>query len=365
MPNAPTPALRRSAAPAPVTVVVATYNRPEALVLALRSLIGQTMSDWHAIVVGDACGDGTAEAIAGLDDPRIAWVNLPERCGEQALPNSVGMALARSQRIAFLNQDDLWLPDHLELGLAGMGGTDGPAVAQIGSAMFARSVPGQPGRFAFHGRSRADRTMQTAFRRPWVYLEPLSAWIVDRRAIRRTGPMTPAAQLFRTPLEDWALRMWRTKGVRVQFNPAITVIKDNSLGPPLPGRPEYERERLALAPMLARMQAEGADAIRLTLDRMLAEGLAAGVPPRDHRRFSRVPDPEAFAAGLTREAAQQFRATGEDAFAALCRAQGLEPGWLLRGSLRRRVGEDLGTPPDLARLIAAARAQYDGDRHDH
>lgn len=356
--------LRSPVAAPPVTVVIATYNRPDTLTLALRSLIGQTMPDWQAIVVGDACTDATGDALAALGDPRIAYVNLPERCGEQALPNSVGMMLARSPRIAFLNQDDLWLPDHLERGLAQVPGDGGAAVVQIGSAMFARSVPGAADRFAYHGHSRPERTMQTAFRRPWVYLEPLSAWVVDRRVVARVGPMTPAAQLFRTPLEDWALRMWRAKGVQVRFDPVISVIKDNSLGPPLPGRAEYDRARLALAPALAMMQAMPPDDFRATLARMMAEALAEGVPPRDYRRFSRAPDPAAFVDGLTREAAQQFRATGVDAYAEICRAQGLEPGWLLRRSLMRRVGETLGAPPDLAGLITAARAQLGGEWND-
>ncbi|MDO6522053.1 glycosyltransferase [Shimia thalassica] len=77
-----------------VTVVVATYNRATVLSRTLRTLIAKSLQDWQAVVVGDACSDNTQDVIAALDDKRIQFVNLPERFGEQAGPNSVGMALA-------------------------------------------------------------------------------------------------------------------------------------------------------------------------------------------------------------------------------------------------------------------------------
>ena len=68
---------------ATVSVVMATYNRPRALRLAVASVRAQTFTDWELIVVGDACTDETAEVVAGFGDARIRFVNLPVRCGEQ------------------------------------------------------------------------------------------------------------------------------------------------------------------------------------------------------------------------------------------------------------------------------------------
>src|SRR5688500_11631539 len=107
-----------SGAPASVTVVVSTYNRPTVLADCLRAVQRQTFEDWQMLVIGDCCGDETGEAIAALDDPRIRYANLPQRCGEQAIPNSVGLALARSPVVAFLNHDYYWLPDHLDIGVS-------------------------------------------------------------------------------------------------------------------------------------------------------------------------------------------------------------------------------------------------------
>ena len=97
-----------------ITVVVATYNRAIVLARSLRTVIAQTRQDWTALVIGDACTDATSQAISDLGDDRIRFVNLPNRFGEQAGPNSVGMALAETPYVAFLNHDDYWFPDHLE-----------------------------------------------------------------------------------------------------------------------------------------------------------------------------------------------------------------------------------------------------------
>src|SRR4051794_15410033 len=96
-----------------ITIVVATYARDAVLVRALESARRQIDHRWTALVVGDCCGPETRDAIRSLGDSRIRYVNLPTRQGEQSRPNSVGMALAVTPLIAFLNQDDLWLEDHL------------------------------------------------------------------------------------------------------------------------------------------------------------------------------------------------------------------------------------------------------------
>ena len=99
---------------AAVTIVVATFNRPQALRNAIRVARAQTLTDWEMFIIGDACSDDSGSVAAGFGDRRIRWINIPERFGEQAGPNSVGMALADSPLIAFLNHYDLWMPEHLE-----------------------------------------------------------------------------------------------------------------------------------------------------------------------------------------------------------------------------------------------------------
>ena len=119
-----------------ITIVLATYNRPANLRLAIRSVLRQTVSDWRLLVIGDACDARTAEVVAAIGDSRIDYVNLPVRCGEQSIPNSIGMALAASRWIALLNHDDVLLADHLEQAMAALDAGGGEFFA--GRAAFAR-----------------------------------------------------------------------------------------------------------------------------------------------------------------------------------------------------------------------------------
>ena len=97
-----------------VSIIIATYNRSDVLRCAIATIQLQTFRDWELVVVGDAGTDDTAAVMAGFDDPRIRFVNLPESIGEQSGPSNRGFQLANGDLIAYLNHDDLWFPDHLE-----------------------------------------------------------------------------------------------------------------------------------------------------------------------------------------------------------------------------------------------------------
>lgn len=66
-----------------VTVVLATYNGPDALRAAIRSVLRQTRPDWRLMVIGDRCEPPTEEAVRSVQDARISYINLPVRFGEQ------------------------------------------------------------------------------------------------------------------------------------------------------------------------------------------------------------------------------------------------------------------------------------------
>ena len=98
-----------------VTVIIATYNRSEVLRYAIRSVLAQTFADFELLVVGDACTDDSEQVVAGFEDPRVRWINLPTNTRHQSGPNNEGLRQARGELIAYLGHDDLWLPHHLEI----------------------------------------------------------------------------------------------------------------------------------------------------------------------------------------------------------------------------------------------------------
>jgi len=111
---------RRGASPVPsftrppmVSVIVPTYNRPDRLQVALSSILAQTYQDFEIIVVNDGTVD-VGEVIASLNtDGRIITIRHDRNRGLAAARNT-GIRAAKGTYIAYLDDDDTYLPDHLE-----------------------------------------------------------------------------------------------------------------------------------------------------------------------------------------------------------------------------------------------------------
>lgn len=93
-----------------VSVVIPTYNRADYLQEAIDSVLAQAYTDYEIIVLDDGSTDNTKEALAHYKD-KIKYFYQENR-GPTAAKNS-GMQKARGEYIAFLDDDDLWLPEKL------------------------------------------------------------------------------------------------------------------------------------------------------------------------------------------------------------------------------------------------------------
>ncbi len=101
-----------------VTVIIATYNKKSTLRYAIESVLWQTFEDFECWVIGDCCTDDSEEVVASFDDPRLNWTNLAVNSGYQSAPTNEGLRRAKGQYIAYLNDDDIWLPNHLQESVA-------------------------------------------------------------------------------------------------------------------------------------------------------------------------------------------------------------------------------------------------------
>jgi hypothetical protein len=109
-----------------VSVPIATLNAAELLVdRAIASVRAQTYDRWEIVVVGDGCTDDTATRVEQLGDPRIRFLNLPFRTVypehpherwlvSGAAPWNRAVELAQGEWIAPLDDDDEFLPNHME-----------------------------------------------------------------------------------------------------------------------------------------------------------------------------------------------------------------------------------------------------------
>ena len=92
-----------------VSVVIPAFNRGDLLERAVRSVLDQTVSDIEVVVVDD----GSTQPQHGIQslDPRIRFYSQPNR--GVSIARNVGVQESKSEMIAFLDHDDVWLPDKL------------------------------------------------------------------------------------------------------------------------------------------------------------------------------------------------------------------------------------------------------------
>ncbi|SHF80716.1 Glycosyltransferase involved in cell wall bisynthesis [Modicisalibacter ilicicola DSM 19980] len=98
-----------------VSIVMPIFNSVDYVKDAIDSVIAQTFSEWQLIVVDDCSTDGSLELVKKLyrNEKRIVLLRLAVNSGP-AIARNLGIREAAGRYIAFLDADDLWLPNKLE-----------------------------------------------------------------------------------------------------------------------------------------------------------------------------------------------------------------------------------------------------------
>ncbi|MEM8673132.1 MAG: glycosyltransferase [Cyanobacteria bacterium P01_G01_bin.67] len=99
-----------------ITVVIPTYNRLDYVQQAIESVLAQTYQNFICLVVNDHPADASLleQIIANFQDRRLSLINRPQTGGGNAARNT-GITAAEGELIAFLDDDDCWLPHKLQL----------------------------------------------------------------------------------------------------------------------------------------------------------------------------------------------------------------------------------------------------------
>ncbi|MFN3781956.1 MAG: glycosyltransferase family 2 protein, partial [Candidatus Kapaibacteriota bacterium] len=95
-----------------VSVIVPTFNRPSMLKNAIQSILNQTLQDFEIIVVNDA-GEDVRSIVEFFNDKIIKYVSHSEN-KKQAATRNTGIRNARGKYLVYLDDDDVFLPNHLE-----------------------------------------------------------------------------------------------------------------------------------------------------------------------------------------------------------------------------------------------------------
>ncbi|MGB8993226.1 MAG: glycosyltransferase family A protein [Desulfobaccales bacterium] len=120
-----------------VSVIIPTYNRAALVREAVASVLAQTYRDFEVVVVDDGSTDGTGAALAGYREIRM---HCHRRRRGVAAARNTGVAAARGEWLAFLDSDDLWLPDKLARQMAHLNNQPGLLVSQTEETWVRRGV---------------------------------------------------------------------------------------------------------------------------------------------------------------------------------------------------------------------------------
>ncbi|MFQ5700789.1 MAG: glycosyltransferase family 2 protein [Acidobacteriota bacterium] len=180
-----------------VSVIIPTFNREAVLREAIESVLEQTYTDLEVLVVDDGSTDGTRRMVGERfrDAPRVRYL-LMENEGQAAARNR-GIRESRGELIAFLDSDDLWLPEKLTLQVDRLDRTPGAGMVfcdRIGEAGKDRATT----RFQQKG-FKGDTSLRGILENGFPFATP--SVVVRRKVLEEVGAFDDSF----TVAEDWDL----------------------------------------------------------------------------------------------------------------------------------------------------------------
>ena len=100
-----------------VTIIIPLFNAQNYISETIDSVISQTYQNWELIIVDDCSTDNSAEIAKGYEvkDRRIKLIELNSNFGGPARPRNIGLDISNGEYLAFLDADDVWLQDKLQV----------------------------------------------------------------------------------------------------------------------------------------------------------------------------------------------------------------------------------------------------------
>lgn len=96
-----------------VSIIMPSYNTASFIAASIASVLAQTYKSWELIIVDDCSTDNTDEVVSHFQDTRIRYLKNDKHSGA-AISRNRALREANGKWIAFLDSDDIWLPDKLE-----------------------------------------------------------------------------------------------------------------------------------------------------------------------------------------------------------------------------------------------------------
>ncbi|TNE91692.1 MAG: glycosyltransferase family 2 protein [Deltaproteobacteria bacterium] len=203
-----------------VSIITPAYKVADLLAETAASVRAQTFADWEWVIAEDGSPDDTlavAQALAA-EDPRIRVLAPGSDTGSAAAARNRAMAVARGEFFAFLDADDVWLPEKLATQVALL-----DAHPEIGGVACRYEVFGYDGaerdNIRMQGPSGAVPYDEAVTRTPWL----TTCFVMRRACYDELGGMDPDPRLRSGQDYEYWLRLltrftiWRTDEVLARW----------------------------------------------------------------------------------------------------------------------------------------------------
>ena len=180
-----------------VSVVIPAYNRAGTISRSVQSVLNQSLQDFEIIVVDDGSSDNTATVVQSFADGRIRVLRHENNQGAGPARNT-GMQAAQGQYIAWLDSDDEWFPDKLQIQIEAMR----QASSEYRASYTAYEIVQQ-------GFSKIHFSPESDEKRLFLGSDkaPGSTLVFERALLDVVGPLDTSLRRFED--WDWLLRYCR------------------------------------------------------------------------------------------------------------------------------------------------------------
>ena len=200
--------------PPVVSVIVPTYNRLEFLGRALGSLVDQTFKDFEVILIND-CGDPIESLLKPFTDQlNLTYIRQGQN-RDRAAARNTGIRMARGKYIAYLDDDDAYRPEHLEVLVKGI--RDAGCCVGYSDAQWVEEVKTTDGYQAVRSTLRKDSTFDRDRMMVGNYI-PILSLIHERSCMDEVGMFDESLGTH----EDWDFFIRLANRYRFVHIPLVT-----------------------------------------------------------------------------------------------------------------------------------------------
>lgn len=200
-----------------VSVVIPTLRRPKLVLRAIASVLNQTYEPIEVIVVIDGPDEATVESLRTVHDARLRVIVNP-RSLTAAGARNVGVGHAKGEWIAFLDDDDEWLPGKIEKQIAFASNRDAVLISCLSQIMTPASTSVRPLQ-AYDNNAPLDEYLFDRSSNGFGFIQT-SSYLMRRSLFERVRFSVD------TPHDDWdfLLHLSKDLGVRIETVPEVLVI---------------------------------------------------------------------------------------------------------------------------------------------